>query len=86
MGGFGAGSVERDVHPELLVGGSDGEAHRGHDGCAEEARAYAEDAMQQLVERNIIQSYEVTASRTAPGKLRADVGWRDLTGKQTVSV
>ena len=49
-------------------------------------RAYAEDAMQQLVERNIIQSYEVTALRTAPGKLRADVGWRDLAGKQAVSV
>lgn len=49
-------------------------------------RAYAEDAMQQLVERNIIASFTTAATRTAPGKFRVDVTWYDLAGKSTVQV
>jgi phage gp46-like protein len=49
-------------------------------------KAYADDALQQLVERNIIATFTATATRLAPGKFRLDVVWQDLAGKATVQV
>lgn len=49
-------------------------------------KAYADDALQQLVERKIIASFTTAATRTAPGKFRVDVTWYDLAGKSTVQV